>query len=175
MQRVEPDAIRAELLCEPDETGEIGEIADAPIAIGADAVELDGEQPATVEIAAKGALGRHDHRHLFRHAGSICQRQPVVTERQRGRPGQHRLAGLALRDQIAVAGDFPSQRRSAGGDQFGARICQSPNHDRPADEAVDPLLRQGIEDGFEGHGIGDPQLSEGIDEFRLNALDPGLS
>ena len=52
---------------------------------------------------------------------------------------------------------------------------QRANHDGPADEAVNALLRQGVEDGLQGHGIGDPQLSEGIDEFGLNALDPGLS
>ncbi|MGT2435495.1 hypothetical protein ACU4GH_06165 [Bradyrhizobium betae] len=67
------------------------------------------------------------------------------------------------------------QRRRAGGRQLGARMPQGTHHHRPLDEAINPLLRQGIEDGSEGYGIGDPQLSEGIDEFGLNALDLGLS
>lgn len=174
MQRIEPDAVGAELLGEPDQAGQIGEIADAPIAVGADAVELHGEQPAAVEIAAEGALGRHDHRHLFRRTSGIGQRQPVIAERQAIGPGDHRLARLALRDGIAIAGDFPLQRRRADGRELGARIAQRTNHDRPTDKAVDPLLRQGVEDGFERLGRGGPQLSEGIDEFGLNALDPGL-
>ncbi|MGY3356570.1 hypothetical protein ACVWZK_003233 [Bradyrhizobium sp. GM0.4] len=80
-----------------------------------------------------------------------------------------------MRDQIAVAGHLPFERRRTDRHQFGARMAQGAYHHRPADEAVNPLFRQGVEDGFEGHGIGDPQLSEGIDEFGLNALDPGLS
>ena len=175
MQRIEPDTVGAQLLGEPDEARQIGEIADAPIAVRTDAVKLHGEQPAAVEITAKGALGCHDHRHLFRRTFGIGQRQPVIAKRQAVGPGDHRLARLALRDHIAVAGDFPLQRRRADGRKLGARIAQRANHDRPADEAVDPLLRQGVEDGFERLGRGDPQLSEGIDEFGLNALDPGLS
>lgn len=175
MQRIEPDAIGAELPAEPDKIGEVGEIANAPIAVRADAVELHGEQPASGEIAAEGAFGRHDHRHLFRNTLGIGQRQPVITERQAGGPGDHGLVGLALRDHIAVCAQCPLQRRRADCRQFGARMSQGAHHPGPADEAVNPLLRQGLEDGFEGHGIGDPQLSEGIDEFGLNALDPGLS
>ncbi|MGY3656972.1 hypothetical protein ACVJ19_003635 [Bradyrhizobium sp. USDA 376] len=175
MQRIEADAVGAELLGEPDETGEIGEIADAPIAVRADAVELHGEQPAAIEIAAEGALGRHDHRHVFGRAPGIRQRQAVIAERQAGGPGDDGLARLALRDHIAVAEDLPLQRRRPGCRQFGARMSQGADHDRPADEAVDPLLRQGIEDGFERLGRGDPQLAEGVNEFGLNALDPGLS
>ncbi|MEY9443706.1 hypothetical protein ABIE82_001154 [Bradyrhizobium diazoefficiens] len=175
VQRIEADAVGPELFCEPDEIGKVGEIADAPVALRADAVELHGEQPAAVEIAAEGALWRHDHRHLFGHALGIGQRQAVVAERQAGGPGDDGLARLALCDHVAVAGDFPLQRRSAGGRQFRPRMSQGANHHGPADEAINPLLRQGVEDGFERHGIGDPQLSEGVHEFGLNTLDLGLS
>ncbi|MGY3456787.1 hypothetical protein ACVWW5_002237 [Bradyrhizobium sp. LM3.4] len=80
-----------------------------------------------------------------------------------------------MRDQIAIAGHRPFERRCTDRHQFGARMAQGAHHHGSANEAIDPLLRQGVEDGFEGHGIGDPQLSEGIDEFGLNALDLGLS
>ena len=56
MQRIEADAVGAEMVRELDQAGEIGEIAHAPVARRADAVELDREQPAAVEIAAKGPL-----------------------------------------------------------------------------------------------------------------------
>ncbi len=175
VQRIEPDTVGAELLGEPHQICKIGEIADAPVAVRTDAVELHGEQPAAVEIAAEGALRRHEHRHLFRHTFGICQCQAVITERQAGGPGDHRLARLALRDHIAVSGQCPFQRRRADGRQFRARVSERANHHGPADEAIHPLFRQGVEDGFESHGIGDPQLSEGVGEFGLNALDPGLS
>ena len=175
MQGIEPDAVGPQLLGQPNETGEVGEIADAPITVRADAVELHGKQPAAVEIAAKGPLRRHDHRHLFGHTFGIGQRQPVIAERQAGGPGDHGFARLTLRDHVAVAGHLPFERRRTDRRQFGARMSQGAYHHGPADEAINPLLRQGVEDGFEGHGIRDPQLSEGIDEFRLNALDTGLS
>ncbi len=175
VQRIEPDAVGPELLGEPDQIGEIGEVADAPVAVRTDAVELHGEQPAAVEIAAESPLRRHDHRHLFGHAFGIGQRQPVIAQRQLGGPGDHGLACLALGRRFAVCGQFPLQRRRADGGQFRARMSERADHDRPVDEAVNPLFRQGVEDGLQGHGVGDPQLSKRINKFGLNALDPGLS
>ncbi|MGY3075563.1 hypothetical protein ACVWZZ_001934 [Bradyrhizobium sp. LM6.10] len=70
---------------------------------------------------------------------------------------------------VHLSGGAPIVTNSVRGWPKGA------HHHGSANEAIDPLLRQGVEDGFEGHGIGDPQLSEGIDEFGLNALDLGLS
>ena len=55
MQRIEADAVGAELCGQLDQAFEIGEIANPPIARRADAVELDRQQPAAIEIAAEGA------------------------------------------------------------------------------------------------------------------------
>ena len=58
MQRIEADAVSAEMMGKLDQAFEVGEIADPPIARRADAVELHREQPAAVEIAAEGLFRR---------------------------------------------------------------------------------------------------------------------
>src|SRR5436305_10966792 len=52
VQRIEADSVGTELGCEFDQAVEIAKIPDAPVARRPDAIELNGEQPATAEIAA---------------------------------------------------------------------------------------------------------------------------
>ncbi len=71
MQRIEADAVGAELVGEVDEIGKIGEIAHPPVARRADAVELDGQQPAAVKIAGERRCGRRNQRRLVGGAGRV--------------------------------------------------------------------------------------------------------
>ena len=54
MQRIEADPVGAKISGQFKQGGEIGKVANAPIALRADTVKLDGQQPAAIEIAAVG-------------------------------------------------------------------------------------------------------------------------
>ena len=62
MQRIDADSIGTEPGREFDQAVEIAEIPDAPVARRPHAIELDSEEPATVEIAATGFWRRDDER-----------------------------------------------------------------------------------------------------------------
>ena len=64
MQRIEPDAIRPQLTRQFDQSFEVGEVPDPPIACRADAIELNCQQPAAVEIALESP-GRSDDQWRF--------------------------------------------------------------------------------------------------------------
>ena len=82
VQRIEADAVGAEMIGEFDQAGEVGEIAHAPIARRADAVKLDREQPAAVEIAAKRPSPAPTISGTSSVVGGIGQLQPVDAQRQ---------------------------------------------------------------------------------------------
>ena len=175
MQRVKADTIGAELLGKPNQVGKVSEIADSPVARGAHAVELRRKQPATVELAGEGTLGRHDQWRLFLRPGGIDELQPVVTRPQIMGPDNDALPRLAMRDHLGLVNDGPAQRKFGSLRKFGAWLPANANNDSTADKTVSPFLRQGGEDGCEGVGGGDPLLSQGVDELGLDSLGFGLS
>ena len=71
MQRIEADTLGAQIIGELDQVFQIGEITHAPVANRADAIELNREQPAAVEIAGEGPLRRRDQRHLLSNRGGV--------------------------------------------------------------------------------------------------------
>ena len=109
MQRIEADAVGAETGGEFDQPFEIGEIADSPVARRADAVELDRQQPAAVEIAAEGLGRRDDQRHVFGERGGIGQLQPVDAFRQIRRPDDDAIVRSSpSRDNLKIRQRFSS-------------------------------------------------------------------
>ena len=84
VQRVDPDRARAELAGLPAERCQIAEIADAPVARAAQAIELGGEAPAARARLQRSAemarLGRNDEADFRARAGA-ADRQPVIAER----------------------------------------------------------------------------------------------
>ena len=65
MQRIEADAVGAQMIGKFDQPFKIGEIANSPVARRADAIKLDREQPAAVEIAAECLWRRHNQWGVF--------------------------------------------------------------------------------------------------------------
>jgi hypothetical protein len=66
VQRIEADAVRPQMARKFDQACEVSEVPDAPVARRADAIELDGQQPAAVEIAVESPWRSHDQRRFFR-------------------------------------------------------------------------------------------------------------
>ena len=97
VQRIEADAVGAEMIGEFDQAGEVGEVAHAPVARGADAVKLDREQPATVEFAAKCPFRRRNQRHIL-GGRSIAHLKPVDARRQVRGPVDGVIRALAFGD-----------------------------------------------------------------------------
>ena len=97
VQRIEADAVGAEMIGEFDQAGEVGEVTHAPVARGADAVKLDREQPATVELAAKRPFRRRNQRHIL-GGRSIAHLKPVDARRQVRGPVDGVIRALAFGD-----------------------------------------------------------------------------
>ena len=110
MQRIEADTVGAQAMREFDQAREVREIADPPIARRADAVKLDRDEPATVEITAKGLFGHDKQRHILGGRGGIDQLQPVDAQWQILRPNDNATGGLAFGDNLKRRNDFPPYR-----------------------------------------------------------------
>ena len=119
MQRIEADAVGAEMIGEFDQAGEIGKVTHAPVARGADAVKLDRKQPATVELAAKRPFRRRDQRHVLGGRG-VAYLEAVDARRQVLGPVDGVIRALALGDKPRVRNDFPRHRKPG---QPGARFA----------------------------------------------------
>ncbi len=154
MEGVEPHPVGAQRPCEFDQLLKVGEIADAPIARRADAVELHRQQPAAVEIAAECARRRHDERHLLACRGCVRQSQPIIADRQIGGPEDGATIGLAFRDPPGIhfwAGIEPPAHRQFGRFcQFAARRLAGADHDHAVDKPVRRPGRKGIDDDLQG-------------------------
>ena len=168
MQRIEADAIRAQLSRQFDQPFEIAEVADSPVAGRPDAVELDRQQPAAVEIAAECPGRGDDQRHIFRIAGGIDQLQPVVALRQIRRPNDDGLSGFAPRDNLKIRNDFPAQRERGGGLERGPPRKARPDDHNPVEKAVRRRRREGVDNelqrGLARHAV----VTESVDKTGLN-------
>ena len=98
MQRIEADAVGAEMIGEFDQAGEVGKVTYAPVARGADAVKLDREQPATVELATKRPFRRRNQRHVLGSRG-VAHLKPVNAMWQVPGPVDGVIGALALGDK----------------------------------------------------------------------------
>ena len=77
MQRIEPDAVGAELACEFDQALQVSEIAHAPIACRAHAVELHRDQPCAIKIAGE-RFRRHDQWRVLALSAAIGEPQAIT-------------------------------------------------------------------------------------------------
>ena len=100
MQRIEADAVRAQVMGKLDQALEVGKIAHAPVACRAHAVQLHRQEPAAVEIAAEGLRGCDNQRQLLADLCGIGQLQPIDPVRQILRPPDRPIAGLAFGDNL---------------------------------------------------------------------------
>ncbi len=173
MQRIEADAVGAEAMGQFDQALEVGEIANPPIAPRTDAVKLDREQPAAVEIAGEGARRGHDQRHVFRRRNSIGDFQAVDAQRQT--LGQHDdpARGDVFGDNLLARRDFPCGRQLGARQQRGPRRLPRADHDRLADQRPRRLRRQRFEDDFQGCFVRHTAVTLAVQKFGLNS--PGVS
>ncbi len=169
MQRIETDAVGAQLTGEPDQRFEIGKIPDSPVARRADAVKLDRQQPAAVEIAVESPRRRHDQWRLLGERGGVGEMQPVGADRQIGRPVDDPVARLAFGDNLKSGNDFPPQRKRGSLAEFGPRGPAGPDHHRLAEKPVRDAHRQGIEDDLQRHGIRHMAVTLAVDKFGLDS------
>ena len=154
-----------------DQAFEVGEIADPPVARRADAVELDREQPAAVEIAAEGLCrGRRSAarpRLPTRHRSAAAGRRPRANPAGQSMTRSRRLA---FRDNLTIGNDFPAHReRWPRGRSSASRRPPAPDHHRLAQQAARGLRRQGIEDDFQRRRIRHTAVTLTIDKFGLNS------
>ena len=175
MQRIEADAVSAKMRGELDHGFEIGEVADPPIARGADAVKLDREQPAAVEIAAESFFRRRDQRHVLGYRGGIGQLQPVDVRGQPLGPVNDAIRVLAFRDNPRIGNDFPVYRDTGRGPEFASRRPPVPDYHRLAHQRPRGLRRKRIQDNFERRRIRHTAVTLTIQEFGLNSAIIGFS
>lgn len=152
MQGIEADAVGAEPIGKPDEIGQVGEVAYAPIARRANAVKLGSQQPAAVKLATKRPLRRRDQRYVLGHR-CIFHLQPIDAERQIRGPVDGVVRTLAFGDNPRIRDNLPLDRKRGEGRQFGPRRPPGANHHGVADQRPLGLLRQGIEDDFQRGGV----------------------
>jgi len=172
MQRIETDAVGAEAMGQFDQALEVGEIADPPIAPGADAVKLDREQPAAVEIAGEGARRGHDQWHIFRRRSGIGDFKAVDAQRQA--LGQHDdpARGDVFGDNLLARRDFPGSRQFGARQQRGPRRLP-PSGSRPVGRSTAPASAAAV---LRGRFSGPPRPSHGGDPGRpeIRSEFPGL-
>ena len=94
--------------------------------------------------------------------------QPVRPLRQIRGPGDSGIAGLSLRNNLNPRSDFPAQWEG-GSLEFSPRWLTGPDHHRLVEEPVRRPRRQGIEDGFQRHGVCHMAVTLTIHEVGLNA------
>src|SRR5258708_5631217 len=83
MQGIKSDAGAALGRSDLDQVGEIREIANSPVAVGDQTVELRRKQPQSVEVSCEGPRRRNEKRCNFdRLAGAIPKFKPVATKLQ---------------------------------------------------------------------------------------------
>ena len=169
MQRIEADAVRSQIAGEFDQPFEVGEIPDSPVARRPDAVELDRQQPAAVEIAAEGPWRRDDQRRFFGERGGIGQMQPVRALRQIRRPDDDAIMVLALRDNLKIRNDFPAQRQRGSLFELGPRGPTGPDHHRLAEKPARDANRQGIDDDFQRGRVRHMPVTLTVQEFGLDS------
>ena len=174
MQRIEADAVGTEMIGEFDQAGEIGEVAHAPVARGADAVKLGREQPAAVELATKRPFRRRNQRHVLGGRG-VAHLKPVDARRQVLGPVDGVIRALALGDNPRVRNDFPRHRKPGCSRELGSRRPAGADHDRLADQRSRGLRRQGIQDDFERGGVRHTAVTLAVQELGLDSLGFGLS
>ena len=170
MQRIEADAVGAEMIGEFDQAGEIGKVTHAPVARGADAVKLDRKQPATVELAAKRPFRRRDQRHVLGGRG-VAYLEAVDARRQVLGPVDGVIRALALGDKPRVRNDFPRHRKPGRSRELGSRRPGRSGPRRDGRPAVPGLRRQRIQDDFERGGVCHTAVTLAVQEL---GLIPGL-
>src|ERR1700687_2088376 len=169
MQRIEADTISSQMAREFGETFEVGEVPDPPVARRPDAIELDRQQPAAVEIAVKSPGRRDDQRRFFGERGGVRQMQPVRADRQIRRPDDDGSMGLAVSDNLKTRNDFPAQRKRGNLLQLGPRVPAGPNHHRLLEKPVWGPHWQGVEDDFQRGWVRYMPVTLTVQEFGLDS------
>ena len=169
MQWIEADTLRPQLARQFEQSFEVGEVPDPPVARRADAIELHREQPASVEIAVECPWRRHNQRRFLGTGGSIAQVQPVRPNRQIRRPDDDAVTGLAPRHNLRTRYDFPAQRWHGGLAEFGPRRLPGPDHYRLVKKRLRYPSRQGIENDFQRRGIRHMAVTLTVDKFGLDS------
>src|SRR6266852_3202835 len=168
MQWIEADTVSSQMAREFEQSFEVGEVPDAPVARRPDAIELDRQQPAAVEIAVESPRRRDDQRRLFGERGGVGQMQPVRADRQIRRPGDDAIMGLAVSDNLKTRNDFPAQRKCGSLAELGPRWPAGPNHHHPLEKPVWGPHRQGAEDDFQRGCVRYMPVTLTIDKFGLD-------
>jgi hypothetical protein len=95
-----------------DDRPQVGEVADAPVLLGAHGVELHGGPPAAPAVGERGRLvaarRRHREERLAERRATVPQRELVVAARQRRRQRQHlavRVVRQIARHEPGLASD----------------------------------------------------------------------
>jgi hypothetical protein len=168
VQRVETDPVRSQLPRKLDQLFEVGKIPHPPVTRRADTIELDGEQPAAVEVAGKRPRGDDQRRFLADPCG-IGEMQPVGALGQIRRPGDDAITGFTLRDNLNIGNDFPMHRQHGSLPQFGPRRPAGTDHHRLANKPVRRRARQGFEDDFEGGRARHMPVTLTVNKFGLDS------
>ena len=169
MQRIEADTVSSQMAREFEQSFEVGEVPDPPVARRPHAIELDRQQPAPVEIAVESPGRRDDQRRLFSERGGVGQVQPIGADRQIRRPGDDPITGLAVSDNLKTRNDFPMQRKRDSLLQLGPRGPAGANHHGLLEKPVGNLRRQGIEDDFQRGCVRDMPVTLTVQEFGLDS------
>ncbi len=174
MERIEADTIGAQLARKLDQASQIGEVAHAPVARRAHAVELHGDQPGAVEITGIG-LRRHDQRHVLALGAGVHQAQTMHAHRQGLRPVDAATIRPALADDPAAGHDRPADRQFGSSRHLCVRSLTWPDHYRPNHNAALVARRQRIDDDFERGLVGHTSLTLAVDKLGENSEITGLA
>ena len=178
MQRIEADPGRVETGGQPQHLLQVGEIADAPVALRRQAVKLDRQDPDALEIPGIGGARRDDQRGVLAQMLCIGEFGPVDADRKR-------LADLDMRGGRGAAGDGRLVLRDGPRHRQGHACVQGDRHlvalrdlltlpvlrqhHRPGDEAPSGPYRQRTQDDIKGGGVGPMRLPLPVDEVGLDA------